>query len=119
MNTNPNVKIFRLIFSDRITTPSLYQDGKERQIGKITKKLTNETLHIISDKKNIQCKWRKGQCYQNYICELQTILVTRIFIALWIYKQIIFCKLFFTKDFFPVVVIKFINLITLGPSVTF
>ena len=47
-----------------------------------------------------QKTWTRGQCYQNYICELLTILVNRIFIAMWIYKKKI-CKLFFTKDFFP------------------
>ena len=56
-----------------------------------------------------------GQCYQNYICKLQSILVNRIFIALWIQKQIFFVSCFSQKIFFP----QFVNyiLISLGAGI--
>ena len=41
--------------------------------------------------------------YQIYVRESLTVLVNRIFITMWIYKQISFCNLFFTKVFFSVV----------------
>ena len=41
-----------------------------------------------------------AQCYQNYICELQTFFVNRIFIALLIYKQFFFVSCFSQNIFF-------------------
>ena len=44
----------------------------------------------------------RGRCYQIYVHNLQRILQNTISIGLWIYKHI-FCKLFFTKEFFSVI----------------
>ena len=41
---------------------------------------------ITNDKRKTNSEaW--GQYYQNYLCELQTVLVNIIFRALWIYKK--------------------------------